>query len=458
MILFGVTLIFFFGYFLSIVLVEDLGLIERCGLAFLLGFGVFTLLMFGYSTLGIRITFGSTLFALVVCILTLFLIIRLLKRKVDLKLPVLIKTLMEATFFDKLLTAAIAAVGIGSLTLTSYFPVYIWDALAIYDFRGKVIADVGFYTQIAKNFFWFDGYPLFTSLSHTLVYLFKGTNPQFLYSLLFTAFLFTFYGLLRRFVDRTPALIAVLLLATTPLLFQHSTFAYTNLPYTVFLCLGSIYLYVWLVDKKHLGYVVLSAVLTGLATWTRSTEPFWVVNILLLFGATLLRFKKHFPAFGIYVLTFFTLREPWNIVSRYISSKDDNYAKGVQVGKELISYGTTLSRTPFDITRFAEVAKYIYENVIVSWSPVVFVFLFCIVLNAKALHKKSSSLFLVLTSLYFGILLYGTYVYTFGPTSWREIPDSARRMAMFFMPLMLYYIGLVLGSLYDKKSSYPTRK
>jgi hypothetical protein len=36
-------------------------------------------------------------------------------------------------------------------------------------------------------------------------------------------------------------------------------------------------------------------------------------------------------------------------------------------------------------------------------------------------------------------------MFSFNFAEWNVIPDSARRLAMFFMPLMIYYIGLSLG-------------
>ena len=178
LLLLGFTLIFIFGYFLSIVLVERMHLLERLGISYLLGLGIMTLLMFCYSTLGIKITLNSTLIALVILVLVVFLLSKIFKREISLDLSKLLTPIIEASTFEKVMVVIIAGLGIASLVITTYFPVYIWDALAIYDFRGKIIAHEGFYTQIASNYFWFKGYPLFTSLSHTLVYLFGGINPK----------------------------------------------------------------------------------------------------------------------------------------------------------------------------------------------------------------------------------------------------------------------------------------
>lgn len=440
-----------FGYLLSVILIKKMRLPERLGISYLLGFGIFTLLMFCYSTLGIKITLISTLLALGICITVASILFKILKRKISINLFEFIKSIFHLSRIEKIIVLAITAIVVASLIITAYFPVYIWDALALYDFRAKVIAQFGFYTQIAGNYVWFGGYPLFTSLSHTLVYIFGGDNPQFLYSLMYISYILVFYGALREIVNKKNALITTLMLATIPVLFDHSTFAYTNLPYTIFLSMGSIYLYVWLVKNKPIGYLLLSAIMTGLSTWTRSAEPFWMVNIVILGFLSLYRFKKYLLTSILYVFTFLLIREPWNIVNRYLLSSKGS-VNVTNIVSETTSYAAIFLK-PFELQRLGEVGIYIYKYVVASWYPLLFLFIFCLLINIKGFFHKTSSLFVLIIFLYFGLLVYGTYLFTFGSVPWSEIPDSARRMAMFFMPLMVYYIGLTIGELLLNKNA-----
>ncbi len=444
LLIFGVLLVIIFGYLLSAIFVEKMRLFERLGISYLLGFGVFTLLMFCYSSLGVKITIESTFLALAVGISLMLVLFKLLKRKVFANPFGLIKSFSTFSRLEKIIVFIIAVLVTVSLILTIYFPVYIWDALVLYDFRAKIIAQQGFYIQIVNNFSYFGGYPLFTSLSHTLVYLFKGNNPQFLYSFMYFSLIFIFYSTLREFVSRKTALMASLILATTPVIFDHSTFAYTNLPYTIFLATGSVYLYIWFVKKKPIGYLILSAVLTGLSTWTRVAEPFWVINILILAALSIYKFKKYLlPAF-LYIISFLVIKEPWNFVNHYQLTGSGG-VKSTAIAAEVGSYLTKLSGTTFNLARIGEVAVFIYNNVIVSWFPLLFLFLFCIFVNLKNIFKRPNVFFLAIILLHFALLLYGTYRFSFSYTGWSAIPDSARRMAMFFMPMMIFYIGLGLG-------------
>lgn len=445
---FGFSLIFIFGYLVSVILVEKMQLLERLGTSFLLGFGVFTLLMFCYSSFGLRITLQSTLLALIICIVLQLALLKLFKRKITINLFGFIKSLLNFSKMEKIIIFIIAAFLVGSLTLAIYFPVNIWDALVLYDFRGKIIAQQGFYIQIVKDFIYFNGYPLFTSLSHTLVYLFGGSNPQFLYSFVYISFIFIFFSTLREFVNRRIALITSLFLASTPVIFDHSTFAYTNLPYTTFLAAGSIYLFIWFIKKKPIGYLILSAVLTGLSTWTRSSEPFWVINICILICLSVYKFKKYlFPAF-VYVVSLLFIKQPWSLINSSSVSTGSSL-----VASEAVSYATILLRTQFDQIRISEIAIFIYKNVIVSWFPLLFLFLFCIFVNIRNIFKKTNMFFLAIIFLNFALLVFATYIFSFEFSEWKDIPDSARRMSMFFMPLMIYYIGLSLGRVFSNKKT-----
>lgn len=430
-------------------LVVKMRTLERIGISFLLGSGIFTLAVFCYSTFGVKITTESTLFALTIGIIFIILLLKLFKRKVVINPIGFMKFFITFPLVDKIIVFAIASLMIGSLVVTLYFPVNAWDSIVLYDFRARIVAQQGFYAQIASNFSYFAGYPLFTSLSHTLVYIFNGNNPQFLYSLLYVSFIFIFYTNLRKFVDRRISLVASLMLATAPAIFDHSTVAYTNLPYTIFLVTGTTYLFNWIVKKKTFGYLILSAVLVGLSTWSRAAEPFWIINMLILLFLTLYRFKRYIFSTLVYTIFFFLIKTPWSLFNYSEPMKSKIPVTSV-ITAELSSYASTLSKTIFDPDRINQVMVYIYQNVITSWYPLIFLFLFCLFVSLKNIFTRASTIFLIIIFLHFALLLYGSYRFSFDFAEWINIPDSARRMAMFFIPFMIFYIGLSLGELKDK--------
>ena len=55
--------------------------------------------------------------------------------------------------------------------------------------------------------------------------------------------------------------------------------------------------------------------------------------------------------------------------------------------------------------------------------------------------KAGRSTLLLIIAANFVILIVGTYLFSLNYPGWDHIPDSARRMAMFFSPLFIFYIG-----------------
>ena len=449
LIILGIILVIIFGFLLSLALVENMRFIERVGISFLLGLGIFTFLMFCYSTLGIKITLTTTLTALIFFNLLAYLLTRILHRRIYLKIPI-VELFKSLSPLEKIFVAIVGVLGITSIIITTYYPVNAWDAFALYDFRAKVIFETGYFTQIARNFSYFSSYPLFTSLSHTLVYIFGGKNPQFIYSLLYISFLFAFYGALRKFVTREISLIATALLASTPVIFEHSTVAYTNLPYAIFISLGTIYLYIWMAKERKNGYLILAALMTGLSTWSRSAEPFWAANLFMVISYSLYRYWKHRDSILSpiwYSIVFFPMKEVWNKINYEVQT---GTVKTISlIGSELGGYGVAFFGTRIDFVRMLEVIAYVYKNIVSTWYPVAILFLLCLVFGLKNL-KKNNSIFLIFIFLHFGLLVYGTYLFSFSYPYWVSIPDSARRLAMFFLPLMIYYVGLSAGELTAK--------
>lgn len=451
LVIIAMLLIVLFGFLLVVILIPKMGFIERIGASFLLGLGIYTFLMFCYSTLGIRITFISTFLSLLILNILLLFLNRILKRKLNLGISDFINSFRQSPLIVKIAVILLGLIGLMSLLFTLYYPVYIWDALALYDFRAKVIAETGYFSQIANNYFYFSQYPLLTSLSHTIVYLFGGNNPQFIYSLLYISFLFVFYGALREFASRKVSLLTTILLSSAPELFEHSTFAYTNLPYVIYITLGTIYMFIWIVKQKPVGYLILAGLLTGLSTWSRSSEPFWAVNLLIIFAYSLFKYRKHILSPIWYCLSFFPIKWIWLKV--YYSVMGTSNSTMSFVASELMGMKNSLFQYGFNFKRMIEVTIFIYEKVVLTWYPLLLVFILFLLLNVLAIKsvKKQVIIFLVFLAINFGLLIYGTYVYSLSFPYWEAIPDSARRMAMFFIPLMIFYIGLLSNNFIANK-------
>lgn len=428
-------LLLVFGYLFTKVLIKSVGSFEALTLGLLLSIGMFTFLIYIYSWIGIKITTLSVLVTLFLLIVTCYLMCKKFKIDVLQLSSFKFNKINEFTLIEKVIAISILGVLGLSFFLSLYFPITVWDALALYDFRAKIITETGFFVQVARNYEYFAHYPLFTSLSHTVFYLVGTNNPQFIYSILFICFGSVFYLNLKNIANRKVALVATLLLITIPEIFQHSTIAYTNLPYTIFYVSGLIYLYnAYIYERLDLLFV--SSLLIGLSTWVRSDLPFWLTGILFVILLSII--KKSIKPILIYLVPFLIIQQPW---SRFNSSM---FGKSYSTVGQVTNASSSLMQG-IDINRLIDIFMYIYNNVFIAWGTLSVLFISFVIISIvnKSIKKTLFFLGFIIVDLF--LLFAGTYLFSMHVNEWKEIADSAVRMSMFFPPLMLYYISIVIG-------------
>lgn len=425
----GILLTVLFGLLVSLVISVKIHPLERLGLSYVLGLGLLTFLMFLGYVVGLKFTLTNTTVILLVSIIFLLILTRNSIKSFFRELKAL-KKFPSFSLSEKLIIFVLVGLFIYSFVLSLYWPVADWDALALYDFRAKIFVDTGAMVEGIRRGYFF-GYPLLSSLADAWIYFLGGNNPKFIYSLFFFTFILMFYGATRRIGARRTALLSTLLLATTSSIFSHSTMVYTNLPYTVYLVMGTVYLYFWLI-KKETGYLFLSALMIGLSTWTRSTEPFWLTTLVIVVLYSLVRKKP--TQLLLYLLIFFSIQQPWKIYESQMAGKAFSTTSQISVGLSTVLTG-------IDFDRIRQVLEYIYQNVISFWYPILLLFLAVIFLQIKNFFRQQNLIFLIMIIINFLFLLVGTYIFSFSPFQWKEIPGSAARMSMFFIPLFIFYVA-----------------
>lgn len=434
-----VLLITFVGTMFVKLIAKDTPILKNWAVGFLVGLGTISFISFALSWIGLRINYVNTIAIVGVCILLLSILNIFVKRNFTDLFNFKFDHKFTLNFFEKTVLVSIFFIFVTSLILSSYYPINVWDALALYDFRAKVITSTGYFIQIARNFDYFSHYPLFTSLTHTFVYLSGGQNPQYLYSIYLISFAIIYYFFARKNVGRLVALVSVLLLVTIPEIYEHSTIAYTNFPYTVFYVCGILYLNYSIIERRP-DYLFLSSILIGLSTWVRSDLPFWLSGsfLVLIFAVKL---KKIWPVV-VYFPAFLLIQQLWNLFASGMFGSDYSTS-----GQLVSAGGSLLSRISF--YRLYEVLSYLYSNVFVSWGMLSILFLIALVWNLWSRKNVAQPLLLIIFFNVLGLIA-GTYVFSFKVLEWREIADSATRMAMFFPPLMLYYVTLSFGQMFKK--------
>jgi hypothetical protein len=428
------------GLPLTLLVCPKLNRFSALGLSFPLGIGIFTLVMFITNLAGVRFSLlNEVLLLLLISVpLTFFGMKQIKIFFVDL---FNIGKNLDLSSVEKIIFGALILLVVLSFVYTLYWPVYLWDSLVLYDFRAHIFAQSGFMKDAFIDSYYF-GYPLLTSLAHTIVYLAGGKYPQFLYSLFYFSLGVSFYGFLREFISRKLSLLSTLILLIAQPLFYHSLISYTNLPFTVYLSLGSLCVYLW--DKKReRGYLILSALLIGLSTWTRSVEPFWLAILLVVFLTSI--YRKKIWNIVVYSLFFFPIHEIWKVFQNSIRGSSTTTVT------EVASYGSILPKL-LDMNKWGMVIVYLYKYVALPWGAIFAVFV--LVTISLFILKKQKEFFLIffITFALLAVLLAGTFAFSLGVENWFAIGDAAQRLSMLFYPFFVYCIALVLYELCKKNN------
>ena len=441
LLLVGELALIYFGYLITLFLFKRIHLLQRLAYSFLFGTALYSLALFGFSIFKGRITTINVFAILSILIAFLQLLVFIKKVKLENWEKSFIHGFRKLNKVEIYLLIIFLLLFLGSLVLATYWPVYEWDALALYDFRGRVIAQTGELLGTIGKTEYFSHYPPATSILHAFVYLLGGKNPQYIYPFYYLSFLFVFYFQLLRISNRKTSLFVTLILASTPIFFTHSTFAYTNLPYAIYFFIGTIYAYLFIVENK-ISYLLVAAISTGLTTWMRGFEPFWASNLVFLVSVYFLKrdFKK-LHIYALYPLIFFPIQQLWSV---YLEKFLGKWYSAVGV----ISRGISTVFTKLSLAKIISISMYIYYNIILPWGVLSLLFLAIAAREVAQIKKDNRKYLLLIITINLAALIGGTYFFSLTVKDWDKIPDSARRMAMIFTPLLIYYIG---GSKYMKE-------
>lgn len=317
-----------------------------------------------------------------------------------------------------------------TLSQNLFWPIFDWDALALYDFRAKVFAQTGgMIDGIQRGYFLH--YPPYTSMLHMINYLFNVQQAKVWYSFLFFALILVFYALLRRDTSRRIALLGTTLLAISPTVFSHSQMAYSNLPHAIFTGLGYIYLMLWWRNGRRTDMFV-GAFLISFSLWIRTTEPFWLPAVAVIIVGTI-KHRRDWVVSIVSLLMLFFVKKPWIDYELYY----DHVSPPNPLSATLqISHLVQLQMIPM---RLVEVLLFLQRGVLELFKPYILAvaisFLY-VVLKKDKIRIAEYGLFLFFVA----YIILGTFIFSFGYPGWNAIPDSATRMSMFLLLICIYLL------------------
>lgn len=426
--------IFVIGYLLINLICNKASVIEKLSLGYITSIGLLTFQSFLLNLYKISFSTETLFYQILFSILVLMIFNLLAKKYFKLKIFTKI-SLKKFSFLKYERIAFIIILLLSSLAIISslYWPVKDWDSIVLYDFRAKTFVATGFMDDgISRGYFF--GYPLLTSLAHSYIYFANYHQPGIIHSLFFVSFLGIVYSFLRKQTSKQWSLIWTSLISMSPGLYGHAQMTYTNISYVVYLVSAFIYLHIWF-KNKNISTLIVSALLLGLSTWSRSTEPFWMVLILISFIGSV--FSKRLLSWLIYPLVFSLIRIPWLKFEEANLGVSRSHIANSKGYLELLFSNNLLNN-------IIPVTVYFYKNILFQDILIYLSFFLIIYLQIKNFKIKgsydliifSSYIVLSLSVIFLGILLFSLFF-----TEWQDIGGSAQRMSMFIPPMILLLIA-----------------
>lgn len=375
-------------------------------------------------------------------------------KKISSDLKTLSHSLTTLRWYEAICVIGLIALSLFILAKALYWPVYMWDAIAYYDYDAKLYTTFGSIENTARSF----GsevivqYPPFVPLAHTFMYVLHSTAPKAIYAVLFISFLGLFYTSMKRYSSRFLALATTLLMGMHPLIVTYAPLEYTNFPLTLYYSAGVIYVYHWM-KNQDLALLMLGTLFLLGAFFVRSETFYFLCSLYVSFGlfCILSKNKKYWLYLALFVLVTWNFGKIWN---QYFYNVIEPYPRGTymtydveRVGGEddyrsTLGFGYTKENLQkiTDYEHMSAVIPYFYTAVKSALSHLRYLFLLVFLCNLPYWKRENVYIFLVVM-LNLGIMFAGTFAVSIIADDWKEITGSAIRLFMLTIPVIMFYIG-----------------
>lgn len=320
-----------------------------------------------------------------------------------------------------------------------------WDAIGIWGIKGYGMAEEG--TIFAGASWGSHGltYPLDIPLQISIFRLLDGDvlpGSKLIFPMYFISLILGAYHFWKRHVEWNFAAMGALLLASLPIVFEHGTIGYANLPFAAYLVLGLLHVLEGISDGDGRGQI-LGGLMLGLATWTRPEGVFLVIFSLgaVLIGSRALKFGEiRLLAVLSPVLLFVGI---WQGFSASVGSQG-------LIGSALQSAWVSWSRLEFHPGALYWTARYLARQSleIRIWGVLVPLILLILAVNFKKLKPKEYPLsFLLLAA---GVMVGGAvalyyYLASFVSDLIYLLGTSVNRLFLPAWILLVLWIVLLTG-------------
>lgn len=437
------------GVLLSYLLIKELSIYERLSFGIGLGILMYSLEYFLILKFGIRLN-SNIIGGLVISSSSLLLLFNIYNRNAiidDFKSMILIRFRNLFKGELKYLIILLSTIAILITAIATFWPISEWDALTLYDFRGKIYAE-GLTFRDVQNLDSFDtfnagyyfSYPPSTSLVHASFYILGSDYPQLIYPIIFFSLIIYFYMSISKFISRDSAILISSVLMLTNVFVNHASVPYTNLPFTYFYFVSTILLVEYITISRDIRKLILSGLFLAGSSWMRSVEPFYIVNILVLLFHILVK-KKNLINVLIFVTPLIFVKRIWTVVQNEYATK--SFLNNISYSS---IFGNLFTTIPLVIYKALQsYVGFIKGNGLIFGILLLNTILYFI---SKVKYQKdfkkwlliiiySNMLFILAGTIAIGILIPGR----------SEIYDSISRFGIFLYPLILYVTGLSISEI-----------
>lgn len=273
---------------------QDRGIIERSCMAFPLGTGLLTLLLFFMGLLRIPLTLGIT--GGVLLFITVFLLALSLRAKISLLARQAIASSPPhrplASIAGALLTAWISVKLVSVFVETYLRPIYAWDSWANWSVGPKLFLQAKSLLLDAPGSDFFGGgalhrflsYPIHNHLMQLWLGLWAGGFDEILVKMSTPVYFSCAVGILavsagRVTGSKTIGLILAVFLASSPLAAYHAIEVYSDLPLGLFFLLATVSASEALNGRNQ--YWPLAGVFSAIALFVKEEAPFFILPLAL---------------------------------------------------------------------------------------------------------------------------------------------------------------------------------
>lgn len=277
----AIVALFILGALLAKSLAPRAGLIRVFAIAFPLGAGGLAWLLFFFSWIGVpynRPLLVTTTLSLILAAAWLAYIRR--QRLTREEVGKWRAEKFGSADLTMLLIVGVIWIGLSWLSVQRSYST--WDAIVIWGLKGLGFAERG--TIIQPLGAYGLSYPINIPMQISFFRLLSGDaapGSKLLFPPYQISMVLGVYVFLKGRRKNMLGIAGALLLGTIPILVEHATIAYANLPFTAYLALGLIALYGGL-RSDHKGEQFLGGLLLGLGSWTRPEGVFVILPMLLV--------------------------------------------------------------------------------------------------------------------------------------------------------------------------------